>query len=166
MLNLPEHTGTERLDPLTKFKLFECGSAIGPSESIPPAPKAYNRGASRSRKKPHVGDYDNESDSNGSIANTADQLPPLLVDNALARAVSQVKMPMDGWASLHIFKLFVVLVEPPPGLNLIAIKGLHDYLTQLLVKIGDLVENGRREIASRCWCTLLGRYSTPNFSRI
>jgi hypothetical protein len=36
---------------------------------------------------------------------------------------------MDGWALLHIFKLFVVLVDPPPGLDLSAVEGLRDYLT-------------------------------------
>lgn len=69
-------------------------------------------------------------------------MPPLLANEALAQAVSEVKLSMAGWASAHIFKLFAVLVEPPPGLDLSAIEGLSDYLTQLLVKIGTLVDNG------------------------
>ena len=38
-----------------------------------------------------------------------------------------------GRVSLHIFRLFVVLVEPPPDLIPGAgNEGMHDYLTQLL----------------------------------
>jgi hypothetical protein len=67
---------------------------------------------------------------------------------------------MDGWAPLHIFKLFVVLVDPPPGLDLSAVEGLHDYLTLMEVKIGGLIKNGLHMIASRCWWALLGKCFT------
>lgn len=73
---------------------------------------------------------------------------------------------MDEWAQFHIFKLFAVLVDPPPGLDLNAIEGLHDHLTQLLVKIGSVVENGIRTIVSRCWRVLIGKCSTLNISRV
>lgn len=82
----------------------------GPSDSIPQG--LNNRATSRSRRTQHVNDdaLDNHSDY---TANIADQLPPLLANEALAQAVSQVQIPMDGWTPLHIFKLFVLLVEPP-----------------------------------------------------
>ena len=174
MLDLKERTGTEGLDPLTPFNLFECDNAVGPSGPIPLAPRRYNQATSRARKTPHGSgndndnnnDNDNDNDSDHSTSNTADRLPPLLANKALARAVSQVQIPMDGWPSPHIFKLFVVLVKPPPDLDLSAIEGLGDYLTRLLVKIGGLVENGIRGVASRCWWILLGKCSTPNFSQI
>ena len=44
---------------------------------------------------------------------------------------SEVQIRIDVWAALHIFQLFVVLVEPPTDLGLNAIEGLQDYLTQL-----------------------------------
>ena len=103
-------------------------------------------------------------DYDDSTSNDAIQLPPLPANEALAQAVSQVQIQMDGWAPLHIFKLFVVLVEPPPGLDLSAIEGLRDYLAELLVAMGNLINNGIREIASHCWRALLGRCSTPNIS--
>jgi len=67
---------------------------------------------------------------------------------------------MDGWAPLHIFKLFIVLVEPPPGLDLSAMEDLRDYLSQLVVMIGGFVDNGIRDIALHSWWLLLGNCST------
>lgn len=160
MLRLPERTGSERLDPLTKFKLFECKNAIDPSDSIP------GRATSRSCKKPRVDDNANENDSHRSSSNTARGLSPLLANDALAQAVSQVQLPMDGWVPLHIFKLFVVLVYPPPGLDLGAIGGLGDYLTQLLAGIGSLVGNGIRGIVCHCWWALMSKHFTPNLPHI
>ena len=145
--------GTEQPNPLTRFKLFECNDIAGPSKSIPQDPKA----TSCSRKRHPVNDDANENDSDCSTPNTGDWLPPLLANEALAQGVSQVQIRMDSWAPLYIFKLFVVLVEPPPGLDLSSIEGLDGYLTELLAQIGSLVENGIREIASRCWCALLGK---------
>ena len=150
MLELAGRSRTDRLDPLTKFKLFECDNATGPSDSIP-----EGTAPSRSRKTPRV-----------NTSKTVAQLPPLPANEALAEAVSLVQVPMDGWAPLHLFKLFVVLVEPPPGLDLNAIEGLHDYLTQLNVKMGSLIDNGIRHIARHCWCALLGKSSTPNISQV
>ena len=147
---------TNRPDPPTKFKLFERENLTGPSHPIP-----EGTAPSRSRKTPRVNDDGDEHHGNSSTLNTVAQLPPLLSNEALALAVSQVQVPiLDGWEPLHIFKLFVVLVEPPPGLDLNAIEGLPDYLTQLKVKIRNLIENGTRMIASRCWCALLGKCST------
>jgi hypothetical protein len=160
MLDLEECTGTKRLNPHMTFKLFECENAIGPSDSIPLDPKTHKQPTSRSRKKPCVNNNGSESDSDDNTANNVDQLPPLPANDALVQAVSKVQIPMDGWALLHIFKLFVVLVDPPQGLDLSAIDGLHDYLTQLLVKIGGLLENGIREIASHCWWALMSKSST------
>ena len=120
---------------------------------------------SRSRGTQHAND-DALDDHDDGTPNNADRLPPLPANEALARAVSQVQLQMDGWAPLHVFKLFVVLVEPPQGLDLSEIEGLSDYLAELLVMIGDLVENGIRMIATRCWWVLLGRCYTPNISRV
>ena len=154
-----ERSETKWLDPLTRFKLFEGRNVAGPSDPIPQGPKT-----SRSRKTPRDNDGANENYSDCSTSSTACRLPPLLANDALVQAVSQVQLSMDGGASPHIFKLFVVLVEPPPGLDLSALDGLHDYLTQLLVKIGSLVNNGIRMMASHCWWALLGKRSTPNIS--
>ena len=171
MLDLEERTETERLDPHTKFKLFEFENTIGPSVSIPPALMTHKRATSHSRQKLHSNDSGNADESDFSSSSTTDRsttdrLPLLITNSALTQAISQVQIPMDGWAPLYIFKLFVVLVEPPPALDLSAIEGLHDYLTQLLVKLTGLVENGIRGIASHCWWALLGKCSTPNFSQI
>ena len=45
-------------------------------------------------------------------------------------------------------------------------EGLCDYLAQLLVVIGSLVENGIRAIASRCWWLIPGKRSTTSISRV
>jgi hypothetical protein len=153
---------TKQPDPPTTFKVFERENLTGPSHPIP-----EGKAPSRPRKTPRVNDDDDEHHGNSSTLNTVAQLPPLLSNEALALAVSQVQVPiLDGWEPLYIFKLFVVLVEPPPGLDLDAIEGLPDYLTQLKVKIGNLIENGTRMIATRCWCALLGKCSTLDIPRV
>jgi hypothetical protein len=159
MLDLEERGGTERLHPLTKFKLFESKNVTGPSNSIPQGPK---RPTSRSRQTRPVKNHDSEDHSDCSVSNTAGRLPPLLANEALSEAAAQVEIGVDGWAEPHIFRLFVVLVDPPSGLDLNAIEGLPIYLTQLSEKIGNLLENGIREIATHCWCALLGQCSTSN----
>ena len=161
MLELAGRSRTHRLDPHTKFKLFENDNLTQTSGSVP-----KGTAPSRSRKAPRFNDDGDEHGGNSSTPNTVAQLPPLLANEALALAVSQVEVPMDGWAPLHIFKLFVVLVEPPQDLDFNAIEGLPDYLTQLTVKIGNLIENGARLIASHCWCALLCRYITLDIPRV
>ena len=152
MVELVARSRTNRPASLSKFKLFERDSDSIPEGTAP----------SRSRKAPRVNDDGSEHQGD---SNTVARLPLLLANEALALAVSRVQVPMDGWALLHIFKLFVVLVEPPPGLDLNAIKGLPDYLTQLKVKIGSLAANGARTVASHCWCALLGKSSIPDIPR-
>ena len=164
MLKLTEDSGTEKPDRHTKFKLFEHSNTTGPSGLIPQ--NEGPRASCCSHKRYPVDDDMNEGHSDASTPNTVAWLPPLLANEALAQAVSHVRIQMGGWAPLHIFKLFVVLVEPPLGLDLNAIEGLHGYLTQLQVQIGRLVANGIREIASHCWCALLGKCSTPKTSRV
>ena len=159
MLKLPERTRTEHLNPLTEFNLFECKNVIGPSDAIP---KAHNQVTSHLRKTLCVDDNANGNDSDFSTAHTVNQLPTLPANDALARAVSQVQLSMDGWVSPHIYKLFVVLVYPPPDLDLSAIEGLHSYLTKLLVEIGSLINNGIREIACHCWWALMSKHSKLN----
>ena len=67
---------------------------------------------------------------------------------------------VGGLAPRYIFKLLVVLVQPPPGLDPSAIEGVHDCLAHLLAVIRNLTENRIRGIASRCWWILLGKSST------
>jgi hypothetical protein len=165
MLELVGRSWNNRPDPLTKFKLFESKDLAGPSDLTPEV-----TAPSHVRKVPHaninVNDNGDEHHGSPSTTNTMAQLPPLLANEALALAVSQVHVPMDGWAPLHILKLFVVLVEPPPGLDLNVIEGLPDYLTQLKVKIGNLIENGTRMVASHCWWALQGMCSPPDIPRV
>src|SRR5258706_6433564 len=104
-----------------------------------------------------------------STTKNADQFPPLLVNEVLAQAVLQVQIQMDGWkrcAPPHMFQLFAVLVEPPPGLDLNAIEDLHDYLTQLLVIIGAFTDKGEGDIATHCCGVRLARVPTPNVSGV
>ena len=156
MLELPEHSRTKQFNSLTRFKLFESSNTTGPPESIP------QETTSRSCKRYRTNDGANKNHRYYNTHNTVDRLPLLLVNEALARAVSQVQIRMDGWAPLHILKLFVVLVQPPPGLDLSVISGLGDYLTELVVQIGDLAENGIRDLVRRCWCALQSKCSTSN----
>jgi hypothetical protein len=160
MLNL---TSTEQLNPPMKFKLFESSDFIGPLDSIQ---KAHNCTTSCPCKKPHVNNNVNEDDSNSSIVNTVEWLPPLLADDALAQAISEVQLPMDGWAPHGLFKLFVLLVKPPLHLNLDAIAGTDSYLTQLLVEMGNLIHNGICKIVCHCWCTLQSKHFTPNLLQL
>jgi len=166
MLNLVERTRVQQFDPLTKYQLFECGNVIGTLGSIPQAPNTPNQEPSHSCKKPCINDHSNKQYGKGSTTKTAVQLPALLANGALEQAISQVQIPMEEWEPPHIFKLFMVLMAPPLDLDLNAVNGLCDYLTKLLGGIRGLVENRMRKIASHCWCTLLGKYSTPNFSLI
>ncbi len=109
---------------------------------------------SRSHRTQHAND-DASGTRDDSTAKNADQFPPLLVNEVLAQAVSQVQIQMDGWKRCA-----------PPGLDLNAIEDLRDYLAQLLVIIGSFTDNGVRDIATHCWWVLLGRCSTPNISRV
>ena len=152
-------TGTEQFDALTKFKLFEWEDATRPPESIPPAPKQAT-----SHKRLRNNDKGNNTNRGCSTTHTAGQVPQLFASAALANAVSQVKLRMDRWESLHILRLFVVLVDPPQDLVISDTEGFHDYLTQLVVELGSLIDNGVRGITSHCWCALLGKCSTPNLS--
>jgi len=154
MLEL-KRTGAERLDPLTKFKLFEPEDAVIPSGS---GPKTHHRPTSRPHKRRIDNDIDNDN-SEDFVSNPIEQLPSLLANDLLATAVSEVRLQMDGWPAPHIFGLFVVLVEPPTDLDLNTIEGLQDYLTELLVKVGCLADNGIRETTTHCWHALLGKRS-------
>jgi hypothetical protein len=159
MLKVGETSDGERLDPLTKFKLFECEDVTGPLGLIPQGLQLP------ARRTQQANDDALGNDDNGTAYN-ADQFPPLPANDALAQAVSQVQLSLDEWAPLHIFKLFAVLVNPPPGLDFSAMEGLRDYLAQLVVMIGGLVENGVRDIATHCWWILLGNCSTSNIPRV
>ena len=150
-------------DSSTSFKIFEPTNV---SDSIPQDAKVHNREKLRSRKTARVGDNADEHGSDGLPQATEDRLPPLLANDALAQAVSDVDLIMDGWASTHLFKLFAVLLEPPPGLNLSAIEGLDEYLTKLVVTTGNFAINGTRTFATRCCWVLVGKCSTPDISPV
>ena len=162
MLNLLEHNGTERPNPLTTFKLFEGNNTMEPSYSIP---KASNKAISRSCKKVRWNENANEDVDHGT-GDTATQLLPLPADHRLLHAISQVRIPMDRWETPDIFRLFLVLVDPPQGLDLSAIGDLPGYLNKLQAWMRIRIENGIREIVCHCWLALLSRCSTPNLSHI
>ena len=107
----------------------------------------HNQATSRSRKTARANENADENGSDYCTPAIEDCLPPLSPNEALARAVSEVKLSMAGWADAHIFKLLVILVEPPPSLDLSVIEGLGDYLTQLLAQLVNLAENGTRTFA-------------------
>ena len=88
-----------------------------------------------------------------------ESLPPLLSGDVLAQAVSRVDLSMDGWekeAHIDVFKLFVVLVEPPVDLDLGTIPGLPDYLDALYHQGLKIEHNRLRGIASHCFRALHG----------
>jgi hypothetical protein len=71
MLDLPGGTSTERLNPPTKFRLFESEDFIGSSDSIR---KAQNRATSRPCKKLRV-------NNNNAMKMTAIAAPPKLLNS-------------------------------------------------------------------------------------
>lgn len=157
-------SGTKARDPPTTFKLFERQTVAGPSGSIPRA-RSHKPGALRSRKPPRANDSADDNGTDHLTHSTDDCLPPLPPNESLARAVSEVELPLGGWADAHVFRLMVVLLEPPPSLDLSAIEGLGGYLTQLLARLVNRAENGTRMFATRCCWVLLGKYSMPDISR-
>jgi hypothetical protein len=149
----------------TTFKLFESQNVAGPSHSIP-RPRTHKRGTLRSRKMPQANDNTDDNGNGHFTPSTDDCLPPLPANEALGRAVSEVRLEMAGWEDTHIFKLLIVLMEPPPSLDLTAIEGLGQYLTQLLAQLVKRADNGTRTLATRCCWVLLGKCSTPDISRV
>lgn len=155
MLELPQLTRPERLDPHTNYTLFEHDNAPEPSDSI--RPKARKPTTSRSRKALRTNDSGNPNKSGQITVKTWDQLSRLPMDSPLTVPVSQVGLPMHGWGPTHLFQLFVVLLEPPPNLVPGEIPGLSDYLTKLAMEITTLIKNGVRMVVSHCWWALLSR---------
>ena len=137
------------------IRIRECHRALGFD-----SPRSTS---SCSRRTQHANDNALD-DHDDCTAGDMVQLPPLPTNEALAQVVSQVQIEMDGWAPLHIFKLFLVLVEPPPGLDLSAVEGLPNYLSELLVLMGTLQDNGIRQIATHCCWVLIGKCHTPHIS--
>jgi len=85
--------------------------------------------------------------------------PPLPSSDTLAQAVSQVVMSMDGWekeAPVDLFRLFIVLVKPPAGLDLDTVPELPDYLDSLWNAVLKVDKNRFRGIASHCFRALHG----------
>jgi hypothetical protein len=151
MLELPELARIERPSTHTTFTLFDHGHVTG-SDSIRPKPR--NPATSRTRKAVRANESANENGSDNNTSNTVNGLSPLPADSLLARVISQVDLPIGGWEPLHIFKLFVVLLDPPSNQDLDAIPGLYGYLTKLVKEMGSLIENGIRSIVCRCWWAL------------
>jgi hypothetical protein len=163
MLNLSECTSTEQLNHPMKFKLFECNDFIGSSDLIW---KAHHWATSCSSKKLPVNNNADENDSDSSTTDTAKQLSPLLANHAMEQVDSQVELQMDRWELSYIFKLFVVLVCPLPDTDLDAIEGLPCYLTQLLVEIRSLANNGTCKIVCHCWSALQSKHFTPSLLQL
>ena len=156
-------SGVKWQDSETSFKLFEPTNV---SDSNPQAPKKHNKAKVRLRKTARVSDSADENGSDRCNPVTKDCFPPLLANEALEQAVSDVTLIMDGRTSTHIFKLLAVLLKPPPDLNLSAIEGLDEYLTLLVVRLGKLTGNGMRMFFTRCCWVLLGKRSTPDISLV
>jgi hypothetical protein len=104
---------------------------------------------------------DEDDNGNNNILSTLPSLPP----NAdFVKAVSETKMAsqIKGWGMpdniSKLYKLFLVLVEPPQGLILDKIEGLPEYLSKLLNSLLKLPENGIRSIASHCWRLISGAF--------
>ena len=159
-------SGAKGPDTPSIYKLFERKDVTGPSDSIPQGQEMPNQEKRRSRKRVRVDDNADEGRNESCAPDTKACLPPLLANDALAQAVSEVTLSIGGWADAHIFKLFAVLVKPPPSLNLNAIEGLGEYLTQLQARLTSLVGNGVRKIATHCFWVLMGKFSTPDISRV
>lgn len=158
-------SGSEGRDPPTTFKLFESQNVAGASTAIP-RPRSHKLEAVRSRKRPRTNDSADDNGSDHFTPSTDDCLPPLPSNEALARAVSEVTLSMAGWADAHIFKLLVILMEPPPSLDLSVIESLGEYLAQLRARLVNRPENGTRMFATRCCWVLLGKCSAPDVSRV
>ena len=155
MLKFPGGTITERTNPPTEFHLFQSRNFMGSSDLTRLAQK---RGTSRPRNKVRINDNANEEESDSITISTAKPLSPLPANEELARAISEVPLPMDGWYSPHVYKLFAVLVQSP------SVGGLDHYLAKLQEEIKCLKQNGLREVVSHCWYTLQSKRLTPNLS--
>ena len=166
MLKLVGPIGSAQPGTFTKHKLFASKAAYsGPNAHSPmtSGPFKVVRKNDRPDSKGEGEDVDDdEGDGNGShIPRT---IPPLLVNAALARAVSetQVAASIEEWEMeeklSEVFKVFSVLVEPPPDLSLDAIEGLPDYLSKLCDCLMNLTENWVRLVATRCWWITIGAF--------
>jgi len=107
-------------------------------------------------------DDDDDDDGNGSRVPSTP--PPLPADAALVKAVAETPMAaaIEGWGSEEghpeVFKLFSVLVQPPPGLDLDKIEALPSYLTQLSDWLMKRPGNGVRHVAAHCWWIVFGTF--------
>jgi hypothetical protein len=71
-----------------------------------------------------------------------------------------VTSELDAWGVdpkyHHIFKLFEVLLDPPPDIDLKAIDDLPEYLRNLCSQLVKIPHNGVRTLASHCWWLIHG----------
>jgi hypothetical protein len=163
MLNLEGLIGSAQPGTFTNHELFKSkASSTGPKTRSP-----ITSGSCKEVRENGVGNSkgdgegeDDEDDEDGRHGPST--LPPLLANAALVKAVSetQVAAAIEDWKMKEelseVFKLFSVLVEPPPDLSLDAIEGLPNYLTKLHDRLVRLPGNGVRNIASHCWWILIG----------
>jgi len=56
----------------------------------------------------------------------------------------------------HIFRLFEVLLNPPPDIDLEAIDGLSRYLSNLCTQLVKSPDNGVHTLVSHCWWVVHG----------
>jgi hypothetical protein len=174
MLDLEGNTGPKRSGPFTENKLFapQKVPCTANSPSADPNAHEHGSGSDAARKSPADGndddDDDQKHDSNSNV--NLSTLPPMLPDGTLAQEISSLQIAtVDKWRTdpkaIVVFKLFALLVNPPPHLHLDSIPGLPIYLTTLCNAIGKLPVNGVRFFATRCWSVLHGECSTSAYAR-
>ena len=110
------------------------------------------------------GEDDRDDKDSGGRSHAPTALPPPLANMVLVKAVSETWMAavIEEWQMeediSEVFRLFLVLVEPPPGLSLDAIEGFPDYLRRVCDWLLRLPENGVRNVASHCWWIISGMF--------
>ena len=112
MLTYTGGSWTEGPKAPMRFKLFEFEDVTGLLDSNPEGLKRNNWAISCSHRTQQINNDTLENPNNSSTPNTINQLPLPLENEALVHVVCQVQVPMDGWPAPHIFRLFVILVEP------------------------------------------------------
>ena len=173
MLHLTGNTGPEKSGTFMENRLFAPNEVPCPanSPSVDPEAHVHGSGCDAPRKSPAD---DNDNDDNdqrhdNSININFGTLPPMLPDGTLAQEISSLRIvTVDEWRlepkAVAIFKLFSLLVNPPPRLDLDAMPGLSRYLIRLCDAILKLPANGVRFFATRCWSVLYGECSTSTYA--
>ena len=175
MLDLEGNTGPEQLGTFTENRLF-APTKVPCTANLPSTDlkaHAHRSGSDAPRKSPIDSD-DNDNDDNNQKhdVNSKINLSTVLLmlpNGTLVEEISSLWIAMvDKWSidpkAVVIFKLFMLLVNPPKWLNLNSIPGLHNYLTMLCDAIGKLPINGVHFFAMHCWSVLHGECSTSAYT--